>query len=130
MIKKIIKKTFLYLPLKKCFQFCKKRFISLQRIFIDIRYERNIKSIRNNSKKRKINIAFLTMYSTSNQCFSLFELMLKSDCFSPKIVINPDVLRGTTHLVHIYNQTKLINKFKMNDDSLTKKFTKNLIFLF
>ena len=42
-----------------------------------INYKKRITLLKKEAEKRKLKIAFLTMYKTDCQCFSLFEKMLQ-----------------------------------------------------
>ncbi len=53
---------------------------------------------------RKIKVAFLQQYITSNQNFPLYEMMLQEDVFDPYFVINPDVARSKEHASEMYDR--------------------------
>ncbi len=64
-------------------------------------------------QNKKIKVAFLHMYITSDQNVIIFDEMLKSDIFDPYWIVNPDVSRSQENFNFQYERTRtaLINKY-------------------
>lgn len=76
--------------------------------------EKLIQQLRRKYRKyKKIKVAFLHMYITSDQYVLLFDKMLKSKIFDPYWIVNPDVLRSKENFDFQYKRTKdtLIDKY-------------------
>ncbi len=79
---------------KSCFVYAIRRKISKSIEKIAAKYQNG----------QKIKVAFLQQFITSNQNFSLYEMMLNSVEFDPYFIVNPDCARSKEHAVEAYDR--------------------------